>query len=204
MSLPQIDPMFYGGVEVPAAYSGGHGIDQLDMAHSPAFAALNVSALEKKLMMNGEMPKLNAVMDNWPTDIAIGPMTFFAGGVGLMVWHLVMVDERYNLSDPSMGLPYRPSWEACTKCHAIAPPGQQLWGSVSTNIRLDALINGTDQDFGKLRERGYEYTLWHGGEFAIQQNVSIARAEITNWTSKVTDRLKPITIPFTLINGNTW
>ena len=151
--------MFYGGIEVPATYSGGHGIDQLDMAHSPTFAALNVSAGQRQSILSGALPKINAMLSNWPTDIAIAPMPFLAGGVGLAIWHLVMVDGRYNLSDPSMGLPFRPSWAACDRCHSLAPPGQQLWGTVSVNIGLDAVINGTDKDFRHLRDVGYRYVV---------------------------------------------
>ena len=136
----------------------------------------------------------------------IGPLPFLSGGYGVSMMRPVYVSRAFNLSDPTMGLNWRPGWvNAITNLWPASNPTEQPWGQIIMNINFGHVMDGTDPDLSSLAVAGYSYSLWQNGKFTTLLNASVPRVDITNLTDAgVLARLDPVTVSFDVVDGNTW
>jgi hypothetical protein len=189
----QVAPFEMGRINLPATYLG---------QPSPW---LQNSGKDYLTQNPGHVERFGVVLGNWPRDTAIGPFHFLAGSVGVAVFRAVFVDKRYNLTDPSMGMPWRQGMADQLAKWPRGDPNGQFWGHVIVNLDFENIFEGTDPDLALLSESGYVYSLWQSGEYAEVLDASIPRVDITNLTShEELSRKEAISVAFDIVEGNTW
>jgi len=193
----QVNPFEMGGIQLPATYLG---------QPSPW---LKNTGKDYLIQNKNHVDRFSVVMGNWPQDTVIGPFNFLAGGVGVAVFRAVFVDKKYNLTDASMGMPWRQDIADYLTKWPKGDPDGQFWGSIIVTLDFKNIFDGNDPDLSILSNSGYSYSLWRSGNASIPRiDIACILTKDVKGTSSACTKFKDlnekkISVAFNILDG-TW